>query len=322
MTINLKNRLLAIIFMLFAFAPAWAMDPDTADDSSSSSHSRDSSECSSDLDSDELDLLTDTEQTRSPLMKAALAGDYALCKQLLMAGAEINQQTFIVGKTALHFAAQAGHASILKLLLAHGANPYFKHYGEREKHGNRYAGSCMISPRYLARENNHPEIEPIIKEHKTILVNLFEACAAGNIQFVEKFLHKYRIADVAFKMEYIGIKNRARTPLMIAARNGHIELCQLLLAHGADPRINDEKYVPVQARSIDLFGHNERVTASTHAQRNDHAEIVALLEHHQSKPLSLKQLAVYELHDQLDAGKISRADLKANLPSELMETYF
>jgi len=301
--------------------------PDKFHDSSSSSHSADSCECSSecssdsDLDSYELDLLNDTEQTRSPLMKAALADDYALCKQLLMAGADVNQQTFMVGKTALHYAAQAGHTSIIKLLLAHGANPYFKHHGEREKHGSRTRGSCMISAGYLARENNHPEAAQIIKDHKTLLKYLFEACTSGNIPLAEALLQKYRIKSIANKMEDAGHRMRARTPLMIAAANGHTELCQLLLHYGADPQVTDEKHVPVQAREIDLFGLNsQKITAITYAQKYGHPEIVNLLENHKYTPLSLKQLALYELYDQVDAGTISSQELAVILPSDITET--
>ena len=59
---------------------------------------------------------------RTPLMRAAFAGDLLRVIALLGEGADPNGRDS-GGDTALMFAAMAGHLLVVKTLLAHGADP-------------------------------------------------------------------------------------------------------------------------------------------------------------------------------------------------------
>jgi ankyrin repeat protein len=59
-----------------------------------------------------------------PLLEAARAGDAVAVEQhLQQVGAKALVQSDDQGATALHWAADKGHVHVLRLLLAHGANP-------------------------------------------------------------------------------------------------------------------------------------------------------------------------------------------------------
>ena len=58
-----------------------------------------------------------TEKDESPLMMAAIKGQFALCEQLIAREADVNKP----GWTALHYAASGGYAAIVQLLLDHYA---------------------------------------------------------------------------------------------------------------------------------------------------------------------------------------------------------
>lgn len=56
----------------------------------------------------------------TPLVRVGFLGNLELANELLERGADVNAKNDI-GYTALHFAAQEGHAAVAKLLLAKGA---------------------------------------------------------------------------------------------------------------------------------------------------------------------------------------------------------
>ena len=68
----------------------------------------------------------ETRQTRiTPLMAAALRGHTQTVRLLCSRGADVHASggDLTFGATALHLGAQGGHAAVLKVLLAHGADP-------------------------------------------------------------------------------------------------------------------------------------------------------------------------------------------------------
>jgi len=71
----------------------------------------------------------------------------------------------------------------------------------------------------------------------------FEAVEQGNLNAVETILERDKIIDVNQKDDELG-----RTPLLYAVINGNSDLIRLLLQHGADPRIkNDKGYDAIDA---------------------------------------------------------------------------
>ncbi|HEY6898047.1 MAG TPA: ankyrin repeat domain-containing protein [Rhodocyclaceae bacterium] len=85
----------------------------------------------------------------SALMFAAYRGDLPMVKQLLTAGADINQP----GWNALHYAAYQGRDEVAKLLLAQGADP------------NRRAQNGQTAL-MLAAANGHAEVVKALLEAK------------------------------------------------------------------------------------------------------------------------------------------------------------
>lgn len=72
-----------------------------------------------------IDTKTRDCQGHSPLMKAAALGDLELADELILAGAEVDQQSFME-QTALYLAARAGHELVVNRLLKALANVHLQ----------------------------------------------------------------------------------------------------------------------------------------------------------------------------------------------------
>lgn len=151
----------------------------------------------------------------TPLAMAAENGNAAIIERLLKAGADANS-VMPGGETALMTAAQTGNAGAVKVLLAHGANPNARET-TREQTALMWAA---------ARGNT------------AAVTLLLEAGAEVDARSSElKAFHQGTF--VAGRRE---AKNREQirmfTPLLFAARAGHIDAARALIDAGAN--VNDE----------------------------------------------------------------------------------
>jgi len=149
----------------------------------------------------------------TPLHYAAWKGHLKVVELLLEHGANPNIQDKD-GYTPLHYAAWKGHLKVVELLLEHGANPNIqKHDGE--------------TPLHLAVWEGHLKVVELLLEHG----------ANPNIQE-----NKYGYTPLHDAVNRC-LKNKfGRTPLHFTVSRYHVvDVVRVLLDHGADPTIRDNK---------------------------------------------------------------------------------
>jgi ankyrin repeat protein len=168
----------------------------------------------------------------TPLVFAARQDCLECVKELLAAGADVNQVTHY-GWTALLTATQNRHYIIGSYLLEHGANP-------------NIANNGGWTPLYLATDNrnieggDYPVRNPDM-DHLDFIKLLLDKGANANARICGKqSTAKECKGDstetrTIFTMQWLF--EDGATPFLRAAQSGDIELMKLLLAHGADPKI-------------------------------------------------------------------------------------
>ena len=190
------------------------------------------------------------------LCQAALSGLDHVVKVLLKHGASLKSAVTLHDLTPLHLAARHGHAEVVKVLLENGANLI-----ARDKNG--------LTPLHTASEYSQvPVVTLLLDAHADCNATnndgdtaLILACRNGSHMVVQRLLSKpecqigfirqgrWPALSIAsyfgfYKCAQLLLENHADTeiqeleigtPLYHAALNGHLELCQLLLEHGANP---------------------------------------------------------------------------------------
>lgn len=201
-----------------------------------------------------------------PLRHAAQAGRTALVDLFLAQGAPIDARD-LDESTALFAAAESDRAAVARVLLEHGADP-------------NLPGRSGVSPLAAAAyRGNEKVVEALLahgakpnEEDATGKVPIVYAAALGYTGIVHRLLDtgvdvntRYGndltalmwaagyadgagVADAEKVVTLLldrhasidAVDNRGRTPLMIAAENGHAEMVDLLISRGADPALKDK----------------------------------------------------------------------------------
>lgn len=143
--------------------------------------------------------------------------------RMLELGVDLDATGCSVGSTGLSTAANCGHESIVKKLLAKGADPSIL-----DSHGkNALVKAC---------ERGYESIVDILLERSTALDKdrgLLAATAYDQLHVVEKLTQNG--ADVNYQDE------KSQSPLLVAASKGHLSICQYLLGKGADLTTKDQQ---------------------------------------------------------------------------------
>ena len=165
-----------------------------------------------------------------PLIDAAQRGDVEAVESLLEEGADVNAAQGD-GMTALHWAAERGHAAVAELLIAAGAAV------DAESRIGSY------TPLHLASRGGHGQVvnmlvsaggDPGATTTNSGVAPLHLAAAAiGGAEAVVALLGHG--AEVNARERSAG-----QTPLMFAARYNRVAAVKELLKHGADPAITTE----------------------------------------------------------------------------------
>ena len=169
----------------------------------------------------------------TPLVFAARQDCLDCAKVLLDAGANVNQVTHY-GWTALLTATQNRHYKLASYLLEKGANPNISNNGG-------------WSPLYIATDNrnieggDYPARKPDM-DHLDFIKALIDKGANVNVRVCGiKSTPTACVGDSTetrtnFTMQWL--QEDGATPFLRASQSGDVELMKLLLAHGADPKIN------------------------------------------------------------------------------------
>jgi ankyrin repeat protein len=155
------------------------------------------------------------------LVFAAREGDLESTKLLVAAGADVNQTTEY-GWTPLLVATNNRHYGIAKWLVENGANVDSANKG-------------AWTPLYLATDNRNIEGGdfPVPKpdmDHLDFIKILLDHGANPNLRVKDDTLTR-----TIFTMQWFF--ESGATPFVRAAQSGDVELMQLLMKHGADPKI-------------------------------------------------------------------------------------
>ena len=209
------------------------------------------------------------------LCQAALSGLEHVVKVLLKHGASLKSAVTLHDLTPLHLAARHGHAEVVKVLLENEAN-----VTARDKNG--------LTPLHTASEYSRaPVVNLLLDAHADCNATnndgdtaLILACRNGSHMVVRRLLSnqecqigfirqgRWPALSVSsyfgfYKCAQLLLENHADTEiqeleigtrLYHAALNGHLELCHLLLQHGANPNTLFAKnpILPESARAGDL----------------------------------------------------------------------
>ena len=170
---------------------------------------------------------------RTPLMKAAAAGDVARVRALLAEGAEVDAATehvpdsmfFEGGQTALMYAARSGSADTVRALLDAGADP------------NRVADDGYTAVASAARKGAS-DVLAVLLERGAVLrpdgakhTPLASAAYHGQTAVIEALLDRGADPNEPIWTDAV--------PLHGAARGAHLDTLRLLLARGARPNERD-----------------------------------------------------------------------------------
>ncbi|RBQ99534.1 hypothetical protein FVER53263_12914 [Fusarium verticillioides] len=217
----------------------------------------------------------------TPLISAARSGSEAVAKLLLNHGAHI-EATDKSGGTPLIWAARAGSEGVIEHLIHHGA----------KVNVSEYSG---FTPLREARKKGHDAVEKLLLRagasidgsSPELSTSLHEAAQCG---YYDQMIVNLRRNDVNIE----GKDDFGRTPLILAAREGHMDTAWLLFKYGANMEAFDHSnHTPLMAASdqgrtsmvimlvrneADVLARDiEGNTSMSLASRKGHIETVACL---------------------------------------------
>ena len=150
----------------------------------------------------------------TPLRLAVQYGHLEVVKLLLDNGAAVDDNAHD-GSTPLIIAAAGGYLDVVKLLLEKGANPT--------------AEASGLTPLRYAEAKGHTEIAELLQKANIEFLRvrpIFDAATAGDVASARTQL----VADRTL----VDARNHAGTPLVVAARQGHLDVVRLLIEKGAE----------------------------------------------------------------------------------------
>ena len=149
------------------------------------------------------------------------------------------------GHCALHHAAQHGYASLVNILLAHGA-------------ANDPRDTCGKSPLMLASEMGQVEVVRIllIQGVNVCGVNIRDGLAPLHYAVMQGRLATVDILLRSGMADVNQVCPKGRSALMYASELGHYEMVKLLLAHAANPNmVDNEQHTALMAAAYNGYMH-------------------------------------------------------------------
>ncbi len=199
--------------------------------------------------SNETDPLYWLDHPDTPLHRAVRAGDTQAVTKLLCEGTKVDAPG-VRGETALFVAVEYFSIEMVKLLLAHGADPNANPSGDLMTPMTRAAQN---SQSWLVETPENESLQLLIRSGGRITPR--EAIILGDVATIARLCQEGADPNSNWTL------NDYSTNLTIAAQSGRAKVAAALIDHGANPN-----------RPADLG-----ITALMLAASNDHPEMVALL---------------------------------------------
>jgi ankyrin repeat protein len=229
----------------------------------------------------------------TPLMIACGCGHLEFAQWLLSHGADPNHGDTLSGASPLHKACQGGHLQIVKLLVEHGAFidrqsaatgltplmeavwfkfPHIVEYllaqNARLSIPTHYGFSLQQHITYELRVNKQPEEQAKIRTIQDLVTQrekqdqsrqrdnpLMEAVINNDLETIDTLLNQGFPVDM--RAPYLGNLNDAHTPLLVAARDGHLQAADRLLRAGADVNAVEPTFLAVPLHKATYNGRLE-----------------------------------------------------------------
>ena len=178
--------------------------------------------------------LPDVKKLNRDLLRAARAGDVVSIKEAIKLGAEVNGARLIVkgnkvSETPLHLAANFGHLEAVRVLIASGA--------------------ILEIP---ADDGHTALMDAAFEGHLDVVKTLVESGAqiTKTCVYGETALHEAAqggqdkvldyLIEMGHELDPRDTRDKGATPLMLAARGGHLSTIIKLIKAGADPSIETD----------------------------------------------------------------------------------
>ncbi|KAF4959483.1 hypothetical protein FGADI_1704 [Fusarium gaditjirri] len=173
----------------------------------------------------------------TPLLSAARSGSKAVSKLLLRHGAHI-EATDESGRTPLIMAAVSGSKSVVNLLIRHGANVNAREYsGFTPLRISKIEGDDAVRKLLLKAGARVDASSPVLCR------SLHEAARSGYNDTITVLLRQQGI-NIDYQDDF------GHKPLILAAREGHVDTARLLIENGANREAVDHShYTPLMAAS-------------------------------------------------------------------------
>ncbi|XP_061190555.1 uncharacterized protein LOC133198482 [Saccostrea echinata] len=200
----------------------------------------------------------------TPLTAACQGGHVIVVKELLMAGADVNQQ----GKrtTPLIAACMYGHMDVVKKLREAGADVNVEVCGDIPLTAACQGGHISIVKELLkdgADVNqqgafNSPLLASCKSGHMEVVQELIEAGADVNVELCGDTPltaaceggHKGVVKELIKAKAYVNLQDEYNTPLSLACSKGNMTIVEDLIKAGADVNLQVSIYTPLVAASM------------------------------------------------------------------------
>ena len=221
-------------------------------------------------------------QKQTPLFSAVSGGHTDIVVQLIRHGADLNSRDG-AGWTPLSYAAYTGHVSITEKLLKSGAD---------QRIGEEGAGWLPI---HAAAFQGHLDVVETLSQDRSVLS--IDAGKTGNPLHWAVVRNRKAVTELLISRGAdIDLPNPdGLSPFLMAVSQGHVEMAKLLMRHGANMTLRDNKYdrtalhlaaiqkhpemVPLLLEAGIGWSHRDRFgkTAMDWARRLGHSDVVDAL---------------------------------------------
>jgi serine/threonine-protein phosphatase 6 regulatory ankyrin repeat subunit B len=240
-------------------------------------------------------LLEAAQDAARELVEAARDGNLARVRELLDAGANVNQADNH-GDTALMAASRYGHATVVEMLLAAGADV---------NHADNRGWTALM---WASRSSHAAIVEMLLAAGADANqadayggTALLYASYNGHVAIVTLLL------SAGADPNHTDVNSNRLTSLMDASYNGHVAIVTLLLSAGADPNHTDVNsgtalmeasargHAAIVKALLDAGANVNQTnrdgdTALMLAQEQNHPEVVAMLEAAQNAPVDADEI--------------------------------
>ncbi|MCX5697779.1 MAG: ankyrin repeat domain-containing protein [Candidatus Omnitrophica bacterium] len=191
----------------------------------------------------------------SVLHKACQRGSLEIVKLLVEAGAFVNLQTVTTGHTPLIDAIWYTQPEIVEYLLSVDAGlDLHTSYGFTLTDHLNYALKVNLKGKdKLLKIQELIQKRQAADKEKVITQKLTAAVTANDLKGVKEQIQAK--ADIEARAPILNGFDDGYTPLLIAARNGNVEIVKELLKAGADPNATDAVFVAVPLHKATYHGH-------------------------------------------------------------------